>query len=135
MKSLNSWEIAEEFYNNNINKIVEDCLDEAEKAELDVQYEYSQVVIWSDIAYGLCFQNSDMNGDNLNCANFDNAGADDGFLNLVEHIIKKYPELHAKNEVHDEYFAKEAAAEVAQAIFEKKKIASILKSFSENEER
>lgn len=97
MKS-ETFEQAEKFYNENKKRLVEILLDE-NIGQIDYQVEYDQVAVWFD-DFALCYQNSDMNGDNIGVPHWNNAGADQGVYDL-RNILKKderFQPLIAKEE-------------------------------------
>ncbi len=63
--------------------------------DIDIQPELDQVAVWCesfDEHWSICFQNGDMNGDNIGTAIWTNDGADDGFYELLK-ILEKKPEF------------------------------------------
>lgn len=108
----------EEFYNENKLSIIEDFLLRAKEEKPNVD-EFNQVFF-----FGLCYQSSDMNGNNKYCANYDNDGADYGFYELVDMIESDYHELVDNETYHKRYWVVQAAHDVANEFFEKFNIKS-----------
>ena len=83
---MKSNEQAEKFYHENKKRLVDILLDE-NRGQIDYQAEYDQVAVWFD-DFVLCYQDSDMNGDNVGAPHWNNNGADFGVYEL-RNILKK----------------------------------------------
>ena len=77
---------AEKFYHENKKRLLDILIDE-NIGQIDYQVEYDQVAVWFD-NFSLCYQDSDMNGDNVGAPHWNNNGADFGVYEL-RNILKK----------------------------------------------
>jgi hypothetical protein len=107
---------AEQYFNENKNSIEADFLLRAKDEKPDL-IEDNQVIF-----FGLCYQDSDMNGDYKYCANYDNDGADYGFCELIDTIEKDYPKLVDETTYHSRYWVEQMAHNIALEFFDAFKI-------------
>lgn len=122
MTTSNTFEQAEKFYNENKDRLIGEFLSEVDGSDLEYQAEYDQVII-----FGLCCQNSDMNGNGRGTAHYDNDGADQGFDDLVDWIAndERTEPLIATEEFWSKEWARTFAHDLAKAIIERFEIESM----------
>ncbi len=122
MTTSNTFEQAEKFYNENKDRLVAEFLSEVDGSDLEYQEEFDQVII-----FGLCCQPSDMNGNGLGKAHYNNCGADDGFDKLVDLIAndERTQSLIASDEYWSKEYVRCFAHDLANAIIEEFEIESM----------
>jgi len=104
MTTSNTFGQAEIFYNENKATLIEVMFSDF-KGSIDRQDEYNQIAVDFD-GFIICYQDSDMNGDDKGKAHWSNPGADAVFTDLGKILKndKRFSKLYASDEVHDNYF-------------------------------
>ena len=118
----NTFVQAEKFYNENKDRLVAEFLSEVDASDLEYQEEFDQVII-----FGLCCQNSDINGKGVGKAHYYNQGANEGFIELVSLIAndERTQPLIASDEFWKKEYVRYFAHDLAKAIIEKFEVESM----------